>query len=409
MSDLNKIKIVWFCITDLKEFNNIFYFNRNITTTVPWIMLLLEEFKKHTASVELHVISSFSFLKKDYHFRSENIEYHFLNHGLPFTNKSVPFSFLPKIRLFAIWVLSRRVKKLVKHINPDLIHLHGTEFELAYSILGLKDYPRFVTIQGFMTQVYDHSPSPMHKQGYYIEKKIFKECQHFGIRAKFMNSVIDRFNKNAKYYWHNYPIENINLGDDRNTSINSELIFAARIVKDKGIEDLIKCLSIVKREFPEIKLKIVGRCTKGYQKYLLALVNELDLVDNIIWVGFLPTHKQVLHEIKASRICVLPTYYDIIPGTILESMFLKIPVVAYSVGGIPDLNENCESLLLVPKGDINGLAEKITKLMHDSKLRHQLANKAFAEVKKRYDNAKVFYQVYDAYLSIIREYRNYCS
>ena len=66
----------------------------------------------------------------------------------------------------------------------------------------------------------------------------------------------------------------------------------------------------------------------------------------------------VFKEAIKAKICVLPTYYDVIPGTIIESMFMKIPVVAYAVGGIPTLNDNVETVRLVDKYDINGLAKE---------------------------------------------------
>ena len=56
-------------------------------------------------------------------------------------------------------------------------------------------------------------------------------------------------------------------------------------------------------------------------------------------LGFLKSQQDIYEHAIHSRIYVLPTYHDIIPGTIIESMFMKLPGIAYAVGGIPELNE----------------------------------------------------------------------
>ena len=56
-----------------------------------------------------------------------------------------------------------------------------------------------------------------------------------------------------------------------------------------------------------------------------------------------PNNTFTKHAINA-RICVLPTYHDILPGTILESMFMKLPVIAYDVTGLSELNDKGQSV-----------------------------------------------------------------
>ena len=62
---------------------------------------------------------------------------------------------------------------------------------------------------------------------------------------------------------------------------------------------------------------------------------------------------------------VLPTPKDGIANTFLESMIMKLPVVAYNIGGIPSITENRRCIHLVNKGDINRLADGICKVLNN--------------------------------------------
>ena len=71
------------------------------------------------------------------------------------------------------------------------------------------------------------------------------------------------------------------------------------------------------------------------------------------------------------KISVLPTYNDMYPGTIIESMFLGIPVVSYNVDSNPEINDKYEAIRLVEVGNIESLAESIyTLLIDDSQRQH---------------------------------------
>ena len=111
-------------------------------------------------------------------------------------------------------------------------------------------------------------------------------------------------------------------------------------------------------------------------------------------------------EVLKARICVLPTYNDTIPGTIVESMLLGIPVISYKTGGIPDLNKTQENLILLDQGDIEGLAEEITKLLDDPVRQNTISQRARSYAMAEFDNANSTNLLIEAYRKIIREYAN---
>jgi len=82
-------------------------------------------------------------------------------------------------------------------------------------------------------------------------------------------------------------------------------------------------------------------------------------------LGFLQNHADV-HEIAInSKMTVLPTYNDILPGTIIESLKAGIPVVAYAANGVVDFNSKSNIIKLVELGNIQELADEILNLIYN--------------------------------------------
>jgi glycosyltransferase involved in cell wall biosynthesis len=299
-----------------------------------------------------------------------------------------------------------QVKNLIKRIKPDLINLQGAENAYySSSILCIKGYPILVTIQGFISLHNQQNGNvPGIRKRLQIEENILRKEKYYGIEASFMEEYLLTFNPMAKIYWYHCPFsktEVVYSGDKE-----YDLVYFATISKMKGIEDLIKAVSIVRTQKPEIKLCIIGKAFSTYINYLKKLIENLNLVDNIIFKGFIPTQKEMHSEVVKARISVLPTYNDTIPGTIAESMLLGVPVISYNTGGIPDLNKDGEHLIIVEQGNIDKLAFEIIELLSSTNKQKELAEKAKNYATIEFDNANSVNMMIKAYKDVILDYKN---
>jgi glycosyltransferase involved in cell wall biosynthesis len=91
-----------------------------------------------------------------------------------------------------------------------------------------------------------------------------------------------------------------------------------------------------------------------------------------------------METLKASQVFVLPSRVESVPQSILEAFFLKIPVIATNVGGIPELVTNNKTGILVKPNDPEDLLDKINYLLNDGELRKTLANNAYDFVLKNF-------------------------
>lgn len=423
------MKVVWLCNLNLYPFSERLNIEKELFKgrhPVTWITTLYKKFSEYR-NIELTIISTSQFIKKVERFESENVHFIIIpkNHS-PFPsraelNRKYPpvitwilrlFLIIPKRTLGIFKIIDIysgyrffifRVVKIIKKINPDIVHAHGTEF--VYSIpLNYLKFPAIVQIQGLMSSVVTMNNSLFPRLQKRIEDDVFRKQKNFIINADFIKKIINTHNPSAKFWKIFYMVD---IGIFKTIPImghNTDLVFAAAICKHKGIEDLLEACKQVKKRFPDFKLKIIGYNSSDYVKYLYNLINEYNLTDNIIFLGFIPDRREMLMGVKKSRISVLPTYHDTQPGTIIEAMFLGVAVVAYNVGGVPDMIIHNESGLLVEKGDINQLAASIIELLANGDKRNFLINKAKVRAELLY-NKNVADEMIKAYSEVIEDFK----
>ncbi|HEY4521872.1 MAG TPA: glycosyltransferase family 4 protein [Candidatus Paceibacterota bacterium] len=140
----------------------------------------------------------------------------------------------------------------------------------------------------------------------------------------------------------------------------------AEFTKNKGLNYLLDALNILKS--PKLHLVVIG---DGEEKEKIdnRIENE-NLKETVTTCGFVP---HAAKYIKAFDIFVLPSLKEGLPYTVLESMTAGVPVVASSVGGIPDLIDHEKSGFLTIPQNPESLAKNIKKLVENETLRKQFS------------------------------------
>jgi len=87
--------------------------------------------------------------------------------------------------------------------------------------------------------------------------------------------------------------------------------------------------------------------------------------------------EEAMENLKASSILVVPSRMESIPQVIKEAFYLKIPIIATNVGGIPELITDNETGILIPPNDSKSLESSINKLLLDDKTSKKLADSGY--------------------------------
>lgn len=139
---------------------------------------------------------------------------------------------------------------------------------------------------------------------------------------------------------------------------------------NKGVRFLIAAF----RELPEkTHLALIGDGEELDD--LLRYAEKLGVEDRVHFLGYRPEGARYL---KAFDIFAFPSLKEGLPYAILEASLAKLPIVATTVGGIPDIVAHEKTALLVPPKDSIALAEAIKKLIASDELRERLARAAHA-------------------------------
>lgn len=177
------------------------------------------------------------------------------------------------------------------------------------------------------------------------------------------------------------------------------LIVMARLEPQKGHKILLQALSTVRAEFPNIRLICLG--TGALKDELNSLARELKLNETVRFVGF---QSNVADWLAVADIGVLPSFYEGLPLTAVETLAAGLPLVATAVDGTPEVVLHGKTGLLVPPGDPEAMAGAIRQLARQSELRQELAKAGREWVLQRFTIERQVEQTSSLYLSEWQRY-----
>jgi glycosyltransferase involved in cell wall biosynthesis len=147
----------------------------------------------------------------------------------------------------------------------------------------------------------------------------------------------------------------------------------ARLIPEKGLDDLLTAAAHVFPKYPHIRLTIYG--DGPLQATLVTRTRQLHIDAAVSFRA--PYHRDELPAIMCDTdIFVLPSVTEGLPLVLIEAMAWARPIVATRVGGIPDVIANGATGVLVPPGDPATLAGALASLVEDGARRSQLGRAA---------------------------------
>lgn len=167
---------------------------------------------------------------------------------------------------------------------------------------------------------------------------------------------------------------------------------ACRIIKAKGVRDLVSTFAGLNREFPTLRLEVAGAGPE--EGSLFKLAQDLGLAHAVRFLGWVDDLRYVL---RTWDVFALPSYDEALPISILEAMAEGLPVVATNVGGIPELVENERTGFLVPPGDVDALRRALHRLIEHSELRAKLGDQGRLRAETKFSVEQMVAEIESIY------------
>jgi len=148
------------------------------------------------------------------------------------------------------------------------------------------------------------------------------------------------------------------------------VICVAYFQKRKGILETVRALAAL----PDgVCLVLVGAPTeKMYYREVLSVIEKLHLTDRVIVTGPKP-YSLIPLLLNAADVSVLPSYWEGSPNAVIESLGCGTPVIATPVGSVPEQVIPGENGYIIPKKDVESLADAIKAALSREWDRHQLS------------------------------------
>lgn len=316
----------------------------------------------------------------------------------------------------------QNIHDIIQYINPDIIHIWGTEsfWALIFS-RGYINRKYILEIQGLKSacaQVFYGGMSftdlldcirireiifPSHSL--IAQKKIFSAWKRSEIEMISKSSFISVQSRWTKAQIIPYTSLDthilMTLRPIRSSFLESKPwypkstfnIFTLSSSADsyKGFHIVIKALAIVKIKYPNIKLKVVGNIIKtrkynflrpGYVRFLLDLINDLGLKENIDFLG--PKNASEIIDIMYDCDCsVQSSFVESYSAFLAESMAVGIPSVVAFSGAMPELAENNITALFYTPTDYVQCADKIMNLIENPDLARKISINSRTKAQNR--------------------------
>jgi glycosyltransferase involved in cell wall biosynthesis len=172
--------------------------------------------------------------------------------------------------------------------------------------------------------------------------------------------------------------------------------FVGRLVRDKGIVELMDAWLRLRSSFPEAHLLIVGPFES--EDPLPAETQERMTGDDRVHLTGRDRNTPPLY--RAMDVVLLPTYREGFPNVLLEAAAMGLPVVATAVPGCVDAVTDEETGLLVPPGDADALTEAAARYARDAGLRNRHGRAARERILREFSQEIIWEAVYDYYLEL---------
>jgi len=149
----------------------------------------------------------------------------------------------------------------------------------------------------------------------------------------------------------------------KRTLKESQGIFFARIVPEKGIFEIPYIWRLINEAFPNAHLNIYGQFPSRLNKAtFFRIVSKLGLLSTIKYDGFADTNK-LYDKIRSSKLFLYPSHTDCFPLGILEAIANQTTVVAYNIPAVRSSYQGIECIHRVPEWDIAQMAREAIKIL----------------------------------------------
>ncbi len=339
----------------------------------------------------------------------EVVEYEECPHIIiPLTRKITPIQ-----DLRALWILYKQLKE----IKPDIVHSHTPKAGLIGMLAAwLARVPvRIHTVAGLPLETTQGLKRILLKN---IERITYAAANHVWPNSQSLYNFILSNNLTRKNKLRiigkgssngikveefdasmlDHHILNEVKAKIKYAEVNKYLLFVGRLVKDKGIIELVEAFKNVSQEIDSLKLILVGPLEQDLDPLPEYILDEIENNKDILAVGYSDV---VSYYMNLADVFVFPSHREGFPNAPMQAGLMDCPVVASIITGNVDLIEDQEDGLLFEKGNSRDLSLKIKQvLINPTETKHR-TERFKKKILSKYRREKMHELILSAYTELL--------
>ena len=283
-----------------------------------------------------------------------------------------------------------KVHKLVNELQPDVINAHyATSYGALAVFAGIKKYilsvwggdvytfPRKSCLHRYLLKIVLRRAGLLFSTSQAMAKEAAKYTDKafvitpFGVDMKFFSPVLRKRN-------------------DSNFVIGTVKTLSPKY----GIETILKATAKVRKERPDIPLKLRIAGTGSHEQEYHKLATDLELDGCLLWLGFI-SQSEAAKEWANFDCAIIPSESESesFGVSAVEAQSCGCPVIISDIPGLMEATKPGETSLVIPRGDVEALASAIVKLYQQPDLRQKMGAAGRAYVQERYELNDCFAEV----------------
>ena len=343
-----------------------------------------------------------------------------------------------------------KFNKIIREIAPDIIHIHGTETNLAQLQNFLTDIPIVISIQGILKGCLRHNTALLTTKdvrpykslknifrcgGLYnaerncirgvanYEAEIFAKGKYFFGRTDWDHAYVKFSNPDALYFHGDELLRPAFYQSRAKWNINNmrrhSVFMSSGFNPLKGLHFAVGAVALLKKFYPDVILKIPGMplhilnksaikqriSGEEYLSYVKKMIDENGLQNNIEFMARL-SEQEMVSEMTKAHVFLSSSTVENSPNAVGESTMIGTPIVITPVGGVASFMENNYNCLYAASGDSYAMAFQIIRIFEDDNLASTLSRNAVKTASVRHDLKNVSNQYMKAYNEIIEAHKH---
>ncbi len=315
-------------------------------------------------------------------------------------------------------------KKVVDEFQPDVLQIWGTEYTMGLCAqIAAKGIPSVVYMQGLMTMIAKHCLDGidfrtqfaytslyelwkgkclwMQRKKYRnvakIEQEILSKAKAAIVESDWCGGICSIISPKIKVFKSDLPINSVfsTYEWDYGKLEKNSIFTVSGGYAVKGHHILFEALSIVKKQFPNVKLYIPGASRllcklsyrekiqmSSYDKYLSKQITKYGLQDNIILLGKL-TPQEMAEKMSTCHCFVMPSVIENHSSSLIEAMMVGLPTVSSFVGGLNSYYKDGENGFFYRAEETEHLASLIIRYFNDETLCRKISRQGMSDQRSQ--------------------------